>query len=104
MMDDSSFASPSAPVRDAPHPFNDPDGDADIIIRSVDGIDFRVHKLFLSKASHAFRDMFTTPLPQPSTPGSNSTVREKQGTIYLSIVRIARRSVGKSVRLGMSIG
>lgn len=70
-MAETSFATPSVAIRDAPHPFNDPDGDADVILRSADGIDFRVHKLFLSKASHAFRDMFSAPLVQPMS-GSNS--------------------------------
>jgi hypothetical protein len=41
--------------------FDDPD--ADIIIRSRDGVRFRTHKLLLSLASPIFRDMFS--LPQP---------------------------------------
>ncbi|EIM86802.1 uncharacterized protein STEHIDRAFT_111228 [Stereum hirsutum FP-91666 SS1] len=98
MMDDSSFASPSAPVRDAPPPFNDPDGDADIIIRSVDGIDFRVHRLFLSKASHAFRDMFTTPLPQPSTPGSSNPDSTRDG---LPIIPVTENEKSLSILFQM---
>jgi hypothetical protein len=46
---------------DAGTPFNDPT--ADLILRSADGIDFRVFKLLLSLASPFFHDMFT--LPQP---------------------------------------
>ncbi|KAJ7021798.1 hypothetical protein C8F04DRAFT_874811, partial [Mycena alexandri] len=41
--------------RDAGAPFDDED--ADIILRSSDLVDFRVHKLFLSKASLVFQDM-----------------------------------------------
>ena len=47
--------------------FNWPDGD--VILRSTDGSDsrdFRLHKLILSLASPAFRDMFS--LPRPSSP------------------------------------
>ncbi|OJA08967.1 hypothetical protein AZE42_06843 [Rhizopogon vesiculosus] len=35
--------------------------DCDIILRSCDGVDFRVFKLILSLASPVFRDMFTLP-------------------------------------------
>ncbi|KZV68250.1 hypothetical protein PENSPDRAFT_653392 [Peniophora sp. CONT] len=41
--------------REAGPPFDDED--ADIILRSCDGVDFRVHKLFLIKAFHTFDDM-----------------------------------------------
>ncbi|KAJ7716947.1 hypothetical protein B0H16DRAFT_1388528, partial [Mycena metata] len=47
---------PTGP-RDAGAPFDDED--ADMILRSSDLVDFRVHKLFLSKASLVFRDMIT---------------------------------------------
>jgi hypothetical protein len=43
-----------APVN-AGEPFSD--ADADIIIRSRDRVDFKVHKLFLIKGFHAFDDM-----------------------------------------------
>lgn len=43
-------------VRDAGAPYAD--NDADVILRSSDGVDFRVHRLFLSKASPVFADMF----------------------------------------------
>ena len=32
--------------------------DADVILRSSDGVKFRAHKLILSHASTVFRDMF----------------------------------------------
>ena len=44
--------------------------DADIILRSADGQEFRVHKSMLSIASPVFRDMFT--FPQPPSPGPSS--------------------------------
>jgi hypothetical protein len=47
---------------DAPPPFDDPD--ADIILRSCDGVQFRTYKLLLSLASPIFKDMLTIPQPQ----------------------------------------
>ena len=44
--------------------------DADVILRSVDGQEFHVHKSMLSITSPVFRDMFT--LPQPPSPGPSS--------------------------------
>jgi len=40
--------------------------DGDVILRSADGQEFRVHKTILSIASPVFRDMFT--IPQPPSP------------------------------------
>ncbi|KAI0786789.1 hypothetical protein C8Q75DRAFT_266463 [Abortiporus biennis] len=47
----------------APTPSTSPynDTDADIILRSNGGVDFRAHKLILSKASSFFEDMFKLP-------------------------------------------
>ncbi|KAI0321898.1 hypothetical protein OF83DRAFT_1033272, partial [Amylostereum chailletii] len=60
-------------IRDAGAPFDD--ADADIIVRSSDGVDFRLYKAILIKASHAFRDMFAAqPHPPPNLdPGLDST-------------------------------
>ncbi|KAJ7703826.1 hypothetical protein B0H16DRAFT_720824 [Mycena metata] len=52
--DAGSEKAPAGP-RDAGAPFDDED--ADMIVRSSDLVDFRVHKVFLSKASLVFRDM-----------------------------------------------
>lgn len=46
------------------HPFTK--DTADIILRTSDGIEYRVHKLVLSEASSVFADMLT--LPQPDNP------------------------------------
>ena len=46
------------------HAFNKPT--ADIILRSSDAVDFRVHKLILSEASPVFEGMFSIPQPAPS--------------------------------------
>jgi hypothetical protein len=46
-------------LSNAPAPFDH--RDADLIIRSSDGVQFRVFKLFLSLASVVFRDMFLLP-------------------------------------------
>lgn len=42
------------------------DSSADIILRSSNGIDFRVYKTILAKASPVFEGMFTHPPPPPS--------------------------------------
>ena len=49
---------------------NDPD--ADIVLRSSDGVQFRVRKSLLSDASPVFGDMFSIPQPN-STPDSDDT-------------------------------
>ena len=46
---------PERGPREAGPPFDDED--ADLILRSSDGVDFRVHRLFLIKAFHTFDDM-----------------------------------------------
>ncbi|KAH9917987.1 uncharacterized protein B0H18DRAFT_1032649 [Fomitopsis serialis] len=53
MMESCSDSTPVSP------PFNDPD--ADLIIRTSDGVDFRVYKLIMKQASPVFREMFTFP-------------------------------------------
>ncbi|KAI0349570.1 hypothetical protein OH77DRAFT_1431978 [Trametes cingulata] len=44
------------------HPFTK--SSADVILRTPDGVEFRVHKLILSEASPVFGDMFTLPQPE----------------------------------------
>ncbi|KDQ50453.1 hypothetical protein JAAARDRAFT_710829 [Jaapia argillacea MUCL 33604] len=62
--------SPSTPVtRDAPHPFNNREGD--VIVRSSDNVDFRVFKLLLSLASPAFRGLFELPQYVPKEEEQN---------------------------------
>ncbi|KAJ7022055.1 hypothetical protein C8F04DRAFT_971945, partial [Mycena alexandri] len=60
---------PTGP-RDAGAPFDDED--ADMILRSSDLVDFRVHKLFLSKASLVFRDMISLQARGPLSSSSSS--------------------------------
>lgn len=52
------------------HPFTKPN--ADIVLRSSDGINFRVHKLILSEASPVFEGMFALPQPAASSRDSES--------------------------------
>jgi len=52
----------------APYDFQAPD--ADVILRSSDGTEFRVHRLILSLASPIFQGMFN--LPQPTEPSSQT--------------------------------
>ena len=51
-------------IKDASYPFDQ--AHADIILRSSDSVDFRVHKTILWVASSVFKDMLC--LPQPSQP------------------------------------
>ncbi|KAJ6607946.1 hypothetical protein B0H10DRAFT_1816815 [Mycena sp. CBHHK59/15] len=60
---------PTGP-RDAGAPFDDED--VDMILRSSDLVDFRVHKLFLSKASLVFRDMISLHARGPLSSSSSS--------------------------------
>jgi hypothetical protein len=59
-----SQAPESLPPKLANAPFDDPR--ADLVLRSSDGVNFRVFKLILSLASSVFADMFTLPLPPSS--------------------------------------
>lgn len=53
-------------VRDAGPPFDS--SSADLILRSSDNVDHRVHKIILSLASSVFASMFSLPTPPPSDP------------------------------------
>lgn len=53
-------------IRDARSPFDD--SNADIIFRSSDNTDFRVHTSIMSLASPFFHDMFTLPATKASSP------------------------------------
>ncbi|KAI0046048.1 hypothetical protein FA95DRAFT_1680093 [Auriscalpium vulgare] len=70
-------ASPSPTPRDAAAPFNA--GDADIILRSADGVDFRAHKFLLSMSSPFFQNLFT--LPQPPTSSPHTSLDESKDGI-----------------------
>ncbi|KAI0063268.1 hypothetical protein BV25DRAFT_408442 [Artomyces pyxidatus] len=72
---DSEFQSPPAipDIQDASAPFDDVR--ADIILRSCDGIDFRVFKNILSVASPVFADMFDLSHP----PSANNTRETRHG-------------------------
>ncbi|KAI0264099.1 hypothetical protein BC834DRAFT_269857 [Gloeopeniophorella convolvens] len=56
-----SFSDPQGPW-----PFHDVPG-ANVILRSSDGQDFRVHQIILGAASPFFRDMFSLPRPQANS-------------------------------------
>ncbi|KAJ6581665.1 hypothetical protein B0H19DRAFT_1116227 [Mycena capillaripes] len=56
------MATPAQTVTDASSPFDDPSGD--IIIRSSENVDFRMHKVLLSLASSFFKEMFEIPQGQ----------------------------------------
>ncbi|KAJ7463940.1 hypothetical protein FB451DRAFT_452500 [Mycena latifolia] len=67
MTEDTTMDSTAPPFVPGP-PFNDPG--ADVILRSSDMIDFRVHRLVLSLASPFFEQMFSLPQPtaEPEVP------------------------------------
>lgn len=56
------------------HPYPFDDGSADIVLQSCDGVDFRVFRSILSKASPFFDGMFM--LPPPKSPSDNAAERE----------------------------
>ncbi|CDO76970.1 hypothetical protein BN946_scf184281.g17 [Trametes cinnabarina] len=58
-------------------PFDDTD--ADVMLRSSDGIDFWVYKVVLAKASSVFRDMFT--FPDTATKRQVVELTEKANTL-----------------------
>lgn len=69
--DYSSSSAQDSPTRVSPveadAPFNS--DTADCILRSADGVDFRLHTLILSMASSVFESMFTLPKPPSESPG-----------------------------------
>lgn len=71
---------PNKPITIASPPFNDPD--ADLILRTVDNVDFRIHKLLLSLVSPVFKSMFTLPQSQSSIEDDKRT---KDGVTIISI-------------------
>ncbi|KAJ7776025.1 hypothetical protein DFH07DRAFT_766967 [Mycena maculata] len=60
-------------------PFDD--SGADIILRSSEGIDFRVHRLVLSLASPFFKDMFN--LPQPKGEAETPVISMSESALVL---------------------
>ncbi|KAF8892203.1 hypothetical protein BD779DRAFT_1621585 [Infundibulicybe gibba] len=48
-------------------------GDADIILRSSDNVEFHTHRILLSLASSVFRDMFTLPQNSAMKPDAEAT-------------------------------
>ncbi|KAH9914114.1 uncharacterized protein B0H18DRAFT_1046655 [Fomitopsis serialis] len=69
---DSNTTSDAAvtPTTDAPAPFNKPT--ADLILRSSDGMNFRVRKAILAEASPVFEDMLSLPTPQDPAESPNN--------------------------------
>ncbi|KAH9919895.1 uncharacterized protein B0H18DRAFT_859632, partial [Fomitopsis serialis] len=74
-------------------PFDDPD--ADLIIRTSDGVDFRVYRVIMKQASPVFRSLFTLPLDDPAN-GSVVEVTEKSG-VWDQILRILYPITQKAV-------
>ncbi|KAI8996536.1 hypothetical protein BD414DRAFT_478322 [Trametes punicea] len=67
-----SLISPAASLcTESTAPFNQPS--ADIVLRTADDVEFRVHSQILTQASPVFSTMFSLPQPQGSEAASNST-------------------------------
>jgi len=65
---------PSTPaLMIAAAPFDNSYGDADVILRSADGVDFYLHKNILRIASAFFADMFSLPQPLQDSPPNGDT-------------------------------
>lgn len=85
-----SLASPQSksPERLAEAPFNDTQ--ADLILRSSDGVHFRVFKTVLSLASLTFADMFSIPLPPSEKPHDEVQVvslSDYSTLLYVTFIR-----------------
>ncbi|EIW58582.1 uncharacterized protein TRAVEDRAFT_47724 [Trametes versicolor FP-101664 SS1] len=63
---------------DAPHPFNQPS--ADLILRTADQVDFRVHTQILAQASPFFATMLALPQPHANTISAPDSSAETEGT------------------------
>ncbi|VDC03424.1 unnamed protein product [Peniophora sp. CBMAI 1063] len=70
------------PVRNALPPFND--DAADLILRSTDNVDFRVHRQVLAVASPVFADMFDLPPPSPEIGGSVDEHRDGLIVVHMA--------------------
>ncbi|KAF7798742.1 hypothetical protein EIP86_009967 [Pleurotus ostreatoroseus] len=56
------------------HPFTR--DDADIVLRSSDGVDFHVHRMVLILASPTLQSLFTVPQPTYTTPDSSEMTKD----------------------------
>ncbi|KAI0311898.1 hypothetical protein OF83DRAFT_1177137 [Amylostereum chailletii] len=63
---DVTISEAQPPTRDAAWPLSD--NDADIVLRSSESLDFRVHRWALSRASSIFTTMFSLPQPSYTSP------------------------------------
>ena len=71
--------------------------DADVVLRSVDGRDFHVHKSILSIASPVFRNMFTFPQPPSPKPSSIPVVNVSEAGNVLGVFLRCLYPVSKPV-------
>ncbi len=65
------------------HPFDQPS--ADLILRSADHIDFRVHTQILAQSSSVFATMLTLPQPAPCTPSEDNGDAGPSATPVVSV-------------------
>ncbi|VDC03428.1 unnamed protein product [Peniophora sp. CBMAI 1063] len=79
-------------IREAGAPFADID--ADIILRSSDSVDFRVHRLFLSKVSPIFADMFALP------PGGTDAINGDEERSGIRVVKMPEDEKSLRILLG----
>ncbi|THH14655.1 hypothetical protein EW146_g5705 [Bondarzewia mesenterica] len=73
---------PLPPIRNAGPPFDA--ADADIVLRTNDLVDFRVHTSILSISSQVFKDMSSMPLPPNSEPADNSDRKDGLPIVFVT--------------------
>jgi hypothetical protein len=67
---------PLAAALAIPPPFDDPR--ADVVLRSSDGVDLRMHKIDLCRASPVFETMFSLPQPASTEPAEDDAALESK--------------------------
>jgi len=91
-MSDASEDDSEAPQYDIPAKFRNPKGD--VILRSSEGLDFRVHRIILSEASTVFEDMFHNPPPvmmgnEEAKDGAQIVIMEESAFVIGTLLQLS---------------
>ena len=79
-------------LRNAPAPFDD--HAADLILRSSDDVDFRVHRLVLILASSTLQSLFTIPQPTSAAPDSSEMTKDGKPIVHMhGVGQVAKEMV-----------
>ena len=71
----------STAPREAGSPYADPD--ADLVLQSSDGVNFRAHRLILVKCSPVFADILSMPSGNTSSPATMAIAETERATRFL---------------------